>query len=210
MVTPGVEQMYETCRFVAKASRPLFRMDRVGLAEVRFARLPSSQSQQLALASAVCPSEATSIGEWFSGVFRDLPFWSLWWSSGRSYSVYSVVVDGGVMWAELPVCFCMAVHGTVTVRTITKLLEHQLAESDVVRKSHYPHVMSTFLYRCPNTDLRVRAWTDHPPIADDLEAYQSVKCVACSRLHWVSPRTGRVLERAGIVHDTYRPLSDDN
>jgi hypothetical protein len=39
-----------------------------------------------------------------------------------------------------------------------------------------------------------RAWTDGPPVADDLEAYQSVKCVACSQLHWVNPRTGRVLE----------------
>jgi hypothetical protein len=33
-------------------------------------------------------------------------------------------------------------------------------------------------------------WTDDPPVADDPEAYQSVKCIACSRLHWVNPRTG--------------------
>jgi hypothetical protein len=63
MIIPGVEQMYGTCRFAAKASSPLFRMDRVGLAEVRSARLPSSQSQRLAPASAVVLSTATSIGE---------------------------------------------------------------------------------------------------------------------------------------------------
>jgi hypothetical protein len=54
MITPGVEQMYGTCRFAAKANSPLYRMDRVGLAGVRSARLPSSQSQRLALAYAVC------------------------------------------------------------------------------------------------------------------------------------------------------------
>jgi hypothetical protein len=63
MITPGVEQMYETCRSVAKASPPLVRTGRVYLGEVRSARLPSSQSRLPALASAVCPSEATSIGE---------------------------------------------------------------------------------------------------------------------------------------------------
>jgi hypothetical protein len=63
MITPGVEQMYETCLSVAKASSPLFRTDRVGLAEVRSARLPSLQSQRLDLASAVCPLAATSIVE---------------------------------------------------------------------------------------------------------------------------------------------------
>lgn len=113
------------------------------------------------------------------------------------------------MWAELPVGFCTAIHCTVTVRTIKNILKHQLAEPDVVRKSQSPHIMSTFLYRCPNTGLQVQAWTDEPPVAADPEAYQSVKCIACSRLHWVSPSTGRVLEPTG-VHDTYRPLSDDH
>ena len=46
--------------------------------------------------------------------------------------------------------------------------------------------MSTFLYRCPNTGRQVQAWTDDPPVAADPEAYQSVKCIACSRLHWVN------------------------
>ena len=98
------------------------------------------------------------------------------------------------MGAELPVGFCMTIHCTVTLRTIENPLQHQLTESDVVQKSHFPHIMSTFLYRCPNTGRQVQAWTDDPPVAADPEAYQSVKCIACSRLHWVNPRTGRVLE----------------
>ena len=57
--------------------------------------------------------------------------------------------------------------------------------------------MTTFIYRCPNTGQEVQGLTDDPPVADDPEAYQSVKCIACSRLHWVNPRTGRVLEPIG-------------
>jgi hypothetical protein len=57
--------------------------------------------------------------------------------------------------------------------------------------------MTVFIYRCPNTGQQMQCWTDDPPVADDLEAYQLVKCIACSRVHWVNPRTGRVLEATG-------------
>jgi hypothetical protein len=53
--------------------------------------------------------------------------------------------------------------------------------------------MTVFVYRCPNTGQQVQGWTDDPPVADDPEAYQSVNCSACSRSHWVNPRTRRVL-----------------
>jgi len=56
------------------------------------------------------------------------------------------------------------------------------------------HIMTLFVYRCPNTDKKVQERTDDPPVADDPDAYQSVECKACSQLHWVNPRTGRVLE----------------
>jgi hypothetical protein len=59
------------------------------------------------------------------------------------------------------------------------------------------HIMTTFHYRCPNTGQQMQGWTDDPPVADDPEAYQLVKCIACSRVHWVNPRTGRVLEATG-------------
>ncbi len=63
VITPAVEQMYETYRSAAEASPPLFRTGGVGFGEVYSARLRSSQTRLLGLASAVSPSEATSIGE---------------------------------------------------------------------------------------------------------------------------------------------------
>jgi hypothetical protein len=84
--------------------------------------------------------------------------------------------------------FCVAIHCAVTVRTNTNLPEHELRQV----KRYY--IMTEFLYRCPNTGQQVQAWTDDPPVADDPEAFQSVKCIACSRSHWVNPRTGRVLD----------------
>jgi hypothetical protein len=47
--------------------------------------------------------------------------------------------------------------------------------------------MTLFVYRCPNTGKKVQGRTDDPPVADDLDAYQSVECNACSQLHWVNP-----------------------
>ena len=91
----------------------------------------------------------------------------------------------------------MAIHCAVTVRTNTTCRSISCAKSKVIMKSRVPHIMTEFLYRCPNTGQQVQAWTDDPPVADDPEAYQSVKCIACSRLHWVNPRTGRVLEPTG-------------
>jgi hypothetical protein len=77
--------------------------------------------------------------------------------------------------------------------------KHEPAEAPVAQVKSYhekrvSHIITTFLYRCPHTNDQVQAWTDGPPVADDLEAYQSVKCLACMQLHWVNPRTGRVLE----------------
>jgi hypothetical protein len=88
----------------------------------------------------------------------------------------------------MQVGFCMPIHCAVTVRTNGYLSEHELRQA----KRYY--IMTEFLYRCPNTGRQAQAWTDEPPVADDPEAFQSVKCIACSRSHWVNPRTGRVLD----------------
>ena len=74
---------------------------------------------------------------------------------------------------------------------------HLMHPPNVSMKTASSRIMIKFLYRCPDTNQQVQARTDGPPVADDLEAYQSVKCVACSQLHWVNPRTGRVLEVTG-------------
>jgi hypothetical protein len=57
--------------------------------------------------------------------------------------------------------------------------------------------MATFLYRCPNTGRQVQGW-----LADDLsdysdddnaDTYQSLPCLACTSVHLVNPKTGKVL-----------------
>ncbi len=53
--------------------------------------------------------------------------------------------------------------------------------------------MATFLYRCPNTGLQVQGYVAEDPTEDDAEAYESLKCLACTRMHLVNPKTGKVL-----------------
>ena len=53
--------------------------------------------------------------------------------------------------------------------------------------------MATFLYRCPNTGLNVQAWVADDPTGSDDDAYEAVTCTACTRVHMVDPKTGKVL-----------------
>jgi hypothetical protein len=46
----------------------------------------------------------------------------------------------------------------------------------------------TFLYRCPNTGQNVQGWS-----ADEDDPYQSFQCIACTRVHLVNLKTGKVL-----------------
>lgn len=52
--------------------------------------------------------------------------------------------------------------------------------------------MASFVYRCPNTGLRVQGFVADDDPADD-DAYLPVTCTACTRVHLVNPRTGKVL-----------------
>jgi hypothetical protein len=57
--------------------------------------------------------------------------------------------------------------------------------------------MAAFLYRCPNTGRQVQGWlADDPtdcPDGDNADTYQSLACLACTRVHLVNPETGKVL-----------------
>jgi len=53
--------------------------------------------------------------------------------------------------------------------------------------------MTGFTFRCPNTGLKVQGWTADDPIELDDDAYEPVTCVACTRVHVVNPKTGKVL-----------------
>jgi len=50
--------------------------------------------------------------------------------------------------------------------------------------------MTPFLYRCPNTGQNVQGFTAEE-MAED--TWEQIACVACRRLHFVNPTTGKVL-----------------
>ena len=50
----------------------------------------------------------------------------------------------------------------------------------------------TFLYRCPNTGQNVQGWSADE-VTDDDDTYQSFQCIACTRVHLVNLKTGKVL-----------------
>ena len=50
----------------------------------------------------------------------------------------------------------------------------------------------TFLYRCPNTGQNVQGWSADE-LTDDDDTYQSFECTACTRVHLVNLKTGKVL-----------------
>lgn len=55
--------------------------------------------------------------------------------------------------------------------------------------------MATFLYRCPGTGHNVQGFVADDPNEDERseDYFQGVVCRACGALHWVNPKTGKVL-----------------
>ena len=51
---------------------------------------------------------------------------------------------------------------------------------------------TTFLYRCPNTGRTVQGWSAEE-INDDENAFEPVACLACTQMHMVNMKTGKVL-----------------
>jgi hypothetical protein len=51
---------------------------------------------------------------------------------------------------------------------------------------------TTFLYRCPSTGQTAQGWSAEE-INDDENAYESVACLACTQMHLVNLKTGKVL-----------------
>ena len=52
--------------------------------------------------------------------------------------------------------------------------------------------MAAFIYRCPNTRVRIQALAAKA-IKDDADTYQLVACVMCKQVHLVNPFTGKLL-----------------
>lgn len=53
--------------------------------------------------------------------------------------------------------------------------------------------MAAFLYRCPNTGQHVQGWMADDPTDLGDNTYETVMCTACTRLHLVNPKTGKIL-----------------
>lgn len=58
--------------------------------------------------------------------------------------------------------------------------------------------MPTFLYRCPTTGQNVQGFVSDEPSGDsdsddEFNEFAAVSCPACTALHWVNPKTGKVL-----------------
>jgi hypothetical protein len=54
--------------------------------------------------------------------------------------------------------------------------------------------MAPILFRCPSTGLQVQAWLADDPSGNGGETFEAVTCLACSQVHLINPKTGRILE----------------
>ena len=52
--------------------------------------------------------------------------------------------------------------------------------------------MAPFIYRCPNTGLRIQALAAEE-ITEGEDTYEAVTCIMCQQVHLVNPHTGKVL-----------------
>lgn len=54
--------------------------------------------------------------------------------------------------------------------------------------------MGNIVFRCPRTGLNVQHWQAEEPSPDDPQrTYESIVCNACTRIHFVNRRTGKLL-----------------
>jgi hypothetical protein len=53
--------------------------------------------------------------------------------------------------------------------------------------------MATFVYRCPTTGMNVQGWFADDPSEHEGEVYETITCVACTRVHLINRSAGRVL-----------------
>jgi len=57
--------------------------------------------------------------------------------------------------------------------------------------------MAHLIFKCPATRLNVQHWRPETPVAhasdDAAESYEAVTCPACTKLHFLNRRTGKLL-----------------
>lgn len=57
--------------------------------------------------------------------------------------------------------------------------------------------MSFLVFTCPATKQHVQHWLDDAERRDGDDAYVTVPCQACARLHFLNPKTGNLLGQRG-------------
>jgi hypothetical protein len=53
--------------------------------------------------------------------------------------------------------------------------------------------MPPFIYRCPNTGMKVQGWVADDPTEREGATYEPIPCTICMQAHLVDPKTGRIL-----------------
>ena len=78
-------------------------------------------------------------------------------------------------------------------------------------------MMTLFLYRCPNTGLRVQGYVEDADtnVNETREIYRGEDCPACKGLHYVNLKTGKVLgvvtpEGSGFMEDVMINRSNEH
>ena len=66
------------------------------------------------------------------------------------------------------------------------------ADQSLVSAYSVRGTMASFIYRCPNTGLRIQALTAEE-ITEGEHTYEAVTCIMCRQVHLVNPDTGKVL-----------------
>jgi hypothetical protein len=69
--------------------------------------------------------------------------------------------------------------------------------------------MAAFIYRCPATGYNVQAFVADDP-TKGAEAYRSITCTVCGRVHLVNPKTGRVVGDRGLAWGRNRAMDVQN
>ena len=56
---------------------------------------------------------------------------------------------------------------------------------------HHNFTMAQILFTCPTVSMKVQHWLDEDHVPEN--EYEGITCPACTRLHFINRRTGRLL-----------------
>jgi hypothetical protein len=58
---------------------------------------------------------------------------------------------------------------------------------------HHNFTMAQILFTCPTVSMKVQHWLDEDHVPENEYEYEGITCPACTRLHFINRRTGRLL-----------------